>query len=625
MHFSPLPLADKNEVSFSSPMPTVPLDKSAMKNGFRRSAASVSSKSLTPTDNGANLSVYNKKLRSSVSTYSSGEDGDEQILQSYVSTDSDDINTSFQPFGYRSPGYGGMDSTTSSLCVVESFAESGNAAEDAPRSYHSTSFSGTRHNVNESPTGRKVRESSAAAASKNRSPSTLSRRRAPSSTTKTVQANRKQGARQQRKLSAQSVSEELLGGGSCHSPKTNSPVRLSFSQRLTKDIELSKELVQGKATATGEPSLYAFEEEKPISLEFSGVRCCPLLRRCVGKATQTRAAGKKQSQNNTVISAEKEEDINLSPFKTWDFTRFLPQENNGSVDARSPIQGTTAATAKNSRKTLCLDLDETLVHTSLVHMADADAVVKVCPTDSDGDNTYDLYVKYRPFLREFLQFSLKFFEVVIFTASKKYYAKAILSRLQSDYNNLFTFRAPDDEESAASKEAHGDNCMILLHRDHCTPTNAGFVKDLFLLGRDLRTCFIIDNNICCGSFQPYNFIHVKDFARKEKEVSPADGNRAPASKRNGNHGMDQAKLRELKGFRSSGNSLSTESTYLWEDPNDKVLLQLISADEAVLRRDCEEQYTGLLMDLAHSDDVPKYLLNSLIKSKEIADRHPNKN
>eukprot|EP01017_Pseudomicrothorax_dubius_P027382 TRINITY_DN3145_c0_g5_i5.p1 TRINITY_DN3145_c0_g5~~TRINITY_DN3145_c0_g5_i5.p1 ORF type:complete len:174 (-),score=34.81 TRINITY_DN3145_c0_g5_i5:705-1226(-) len=66
-----------------------------------------------------------------------------------------------------------------------------------------------------------------------------------------------------------------------------------------------------------------------------------------------------------------------------------------------------------SRKTLVLDLDETLVHSSFDPL---DRVDLTLPITIDGSQT-KVFVKYRPGLNTFLSAVSKRFEVVIFTAS----------------------------------------------------------------------------------------------------------------------------------------------------------------------------------------------------------------
>ena len=70
------------------------------------------------------------------------------------------------------------------------------------------------------------------------------------------------------------------------------------------------------------------------------------------------------------------------------------------------------------RKTLVLDLDETLVHSQFTHVRNADYTI---PVDIEGRISH-IYVMKRPGAEYFLQEMAKHFELVIFTASLSKYA-----------------------------------------------------------------------------------------------------------------------------------------------------------------------------------------------------------
>ena len=123
---------------------------------------------------------------------------------------------------------------------------------------------------------------------------------------------------------------------------------------------------------------------------------------------------------------------------------------------------------KTGKKTLVLDLDETLVHSQFGPFEiPSDVVINI----EIENEIHDIHVLVRPGVKEFLENISKIFEVVIFTASISKYAGPLLDIL--DKNKICTYR---------------------LFREHCTLINTSFVKDLKKLGRDLKDVIIVDNS-----------------------------------------------------------------------------------------------------------------------------------
>jgi RNA polymerase II subunit A small phosphatase-like protein len=83
--------------------------------------------------------------------------------------------------------------------------------------------------------------------------------------------------------------------------------------------------------------------------------------------------------------------------------------------------------ALKGRKTLILDVDETLVHSSF-QPCDADIEL---PIDIEG-RTCNIFIKVRPDCCEFLDEVGKYFEVVIFTASLSKYAIPLMDILDQN-------------------------------------------------------------------------------------------------------------------------------------------------------------------------------------------------
>ena len=100
------------------------------------------------------------------------------------------------------------------------------------------------------------------------------------------------------------------------------------------------------------------------------------------------------------------------------------------------------------KKTLKLDLDETLVKVTDGDIYDVELVGSPC-----------LFLLLRPYLRELLEYASRVFHLVLFTASTKAYADRILQFIDP-LNSYFKER---------------------YYRDDCIKTCKGFVKDMIWL------------------------------------------------------------------------------------------------------------------------------------------------
>lgn len=168
----------------------------------------------------------------------------------------------------------------------------------------------------------------------------------------------------------------------------------------------------------------------------------------------------------------------------WTLPRPEEEEEEEAAMLRDAWTGQLAPQSgcNVGRKTLVLDLDETLVHSSfrVVHTADITITVEL-----EGEH-HRVFVRKRPGVDEFLWKVAQAFEVVVYTASLAKYANPLLDELDRD--SVVTFR---------------------LFREACTKQANGYIKDLSKLGRNLKDVIIIDNSPTCYSFQPHNAIPIK--------------------------------------------------------------------------------------------------------------------
>jgi RNA polymerase II subunit A small phosphatase-like protein len=143
------------------------------------------------------------------------------------------------------------------------------------------------------------------------------------------------------------------------------------------------------------------------------------------------------------------------------------------------------------KKTLVLDLDETLVHSSLQPLPEFDLKINV----QLGEAFVDIFVLVRPGTCEFLQKVSEMYEVVIFTASLRAYADPVIDFI-------------DKSQVVSSRLFRGD-CVVL---------DGSYVKNLSSLGRDLKKVVIVDNSPVSYSFHPYNAVGISSWFDDKEDV-----------------------------------------------------------------------------------------------------------
>ncbi|KAM9977428.1 hypothetical protein ACTFIR_011295 [Dictyostelium discoideum] len=144
------------------------------------------------------------------------------------------------------------------------------------------------------------------------------------------------------------------------------------------------------------------------------------------------------------------------------------QNNNTStIQHFNEINSLNIQNLNQPKKTLILDLDETLVHSTLKPVTHNQITVKVLIEDMDCT----FYVIKRPHVDYFLEKVSQWYDIVIFTASMQQYADPLLDQL--DTHKVFKKR---------------------LFRDSCLEKHGNFVKDLSMIDQDLTSTIIIDNS-----------------------------------------------------------------------------------------------------------------------------------
>ena len=152
-----------------------------------------------------------------------------------------------------------------------------------------------------------------------------------------------------------------------------------------------------------------------------------------------------------------------------------------------------------NKKTLILDLDETLIHSDLDLEYKNHITTLFFDSEEEGEEEKNIPIPLilRPKLFDFLNYVKEKYELIIFTASQKNYADKIIDYIEKD-QKYFSLR---------------------LYREHCIFIKPGlYIKDLRIFkNRDLKNIILIDNSIFSFAHQLNNGILVTSFYNDEDD------------------------------------------------------------------------------------------------------------
>jgi len=159
--------------------------------------------------------------------------------------------------------------------------------------------------------------------------------------------------------------------------------------------------------------------------------------------------------------------------------------NNNSKSNIDILNKKNINSNKGQKKTLVLDLDETLVHSAMTPFPYKNNIVLTI--NYEGKN-YTIYVIKRPFLDTFLNEMSNIYDLIIFTASIGQYSDLLLNFI--------------DKKKVIKN---------VLNRDNCIYYEGGYLKDLRIINKDFKDIIIIDNNPISYAFNKDNGIPIKSW------------------------------------------------------------------------------------------------------------------
>lgn len=148
----------------------------------------------------------------------------------------------------------------------------------------------------------------------------------------------------------------------------------------------------------------------------------------------------------------------------------------------SPLMVPAALSCTQSRKSLVLDLDETLVHSQFKLTEHCDLRLEVRVDEFPAV----FYVSKRPYLDVFLRTVAQWYDIIIFTASLQKYGDPLITVLDTDHV-----------------------VKRRIFRQDCIKRNGNFVKDLTIVNPNLADVLIVDNSPAAYAIQPSNAVPIE--------------------------------------------------------------------------------------------------------------------
>lgn len=185
------------------------------------------------------------------------------------------------------------------------------------------------------------------------------------------------------------------------------------------------------------------------------------------------------------------------------------------------------------KKILILDLDETLIHSLNKLWIRSSTQSKMIEIKLNNISSL-YYVHKRPFCDYFLQETLQWFELQIFTASVKEYADPIIDWLESEVLDKLKKKGMDNNNNSNSNSnstttntinnLNGEEPNKIFtkryYRNDCTyRSGVGYIKDLskFIRDDDLRNVMILDNSPISYALHEENAISIEGWINDQND------------------------------------------------------------------------------------------------------------
>lgn len=166
------------------------------------------------------------------------------------------------------------------------------------------------------------------------------------------------------------------------------------------------------------------------------------------------------------------------------------------IQAKKPVMKRQNILPRLKKKTLVLDLDETLVHSFMTPQPFETTKVEFMFKGFQKS----VFVKKRPYVDLFLKNLSHSFNITIFTASHQNYANKVIDLLDPD-NNIISNR--------------------LFNRD-CLNFKGLFLKSLDIFNVDPRDLIIVDNAVLCFGLDLANGVPIQEYRGEGKDEELID-------------------------------------------------------------------------------------------------------